>query len=43
LYLGVHYLSDVLAGFALGAAWLSLCLLAYAFLGDRDVRSLLRR
>jgi undecaprenyl-diphosphatase len=43
LYLGVHYLSDVLGGFALGATWLSLCLFAHAFLGDRDVRTLLHR
>ncbi|MDX6424392.1 MAG: hypothetical protein QOI67_1863 [Gaiellaceae bacterium] len=43
LYLGVHYLSDVLGGFALGATWLSLCLFVYAYLGDRDVRTLLRR
>ena len=43
LYLGVHYLSDVLAGLALGAAWLSLCLFAHALLADRDVRMLLRR
>jgi undecaprenyl-diphosphatase len=43
LYLGVHYLSDVLGGFALGAAWLSLCLFAHALLGDRDVRTLLHR
>ena len=26
LYLGVHYLSDVLAGMAAGSAWLVLCL-----------------
>ena len=28
LYLGVHYLSDVLAGIAAGSAWLALCLIA---------------
>jgi len=25
LYLGVHYLSDVIAGFSVGAAWVALC------------------
>lgn len=29
LYLGVHYLSDVLAGVSVGAAWLMACLLAF--------------
>jgi undecaprenyl-diphosphatase len=32
LYLGVHYLSDVLAGSALGASWLALCLLVHEVL-----------
>jgi undecaprenyl-diphosphatase len=43
LYLGVHYLSDVLAGLALGASWLSLCLFTHTFFADRDVRTALRR
>jgi membrane-associated phospholipid phosphatase len=41
LYLGAHYLSDVLAGLSLGLAWASLCLLAYTIWGDRDVLALL--
>ena len=32
LYLGVHYLSDVLAAMAAGLAWLALCLVVIAAL-----------
>ena len=35
LYLGVHYLSDVLAGIAAGAAWLGVSLAAHAIWGER--------
>ncbi len=44
LVLGVHYLSDVLAGFSLGTAWLATCALALAWDGRlgrwRPVRAL---
>ena len=35
LYLGVHYLSDVIAGFLEGVAWLALCLSALEILWGR--------
>jgi membrane-associated phospholipid phosphatase len=41
LYLGVHYLSDVLAGFSLGAAWLFAWLVVYELYGKRDFLPLL--
>jgi len=40
LYLEVHYLSDVLAGVCLGAAWASLCLFVYERRHDAVSRAL---
>jgi membrane-associated phospholipid phosphatase len=34
LYLGVHYLSDVVAGTSFGLSWASICLLTYTLYGD---------
>jgi undecaprenyl-diphosphatase len=35
VYLGVHYLSDVVAGFIAGAAWLLVCIEGYRFTAAR--------
>jgi membrane-associated phospholipid phosphatase len=35
LYLGVHYLSDIIAGFAAGGVWLSTCITALNFIRQR--------
>ncbi|MDQ3879810.1 MAG: phosphatase PAP2 family protein [Chloroflexota bacterium] len=44
LYLGAHYLSDVLAGVSAGLAWLAACLLVYeAYSGRRELGQLVRR
>ncbi|MBA2474456.1 MAG: phosphatase PAP2 family protein [Actinobacteria bacterium] len=43
LYLGVHYLSDVLAGVALGSAWAAACILFYDLRRDGDLSARLPR
>ncbi|MGA2468617.1 MAG: phosphatase PAP2 family protein [Thermodesulfobacteriota bacterium] len=35
VYLGVHWLSDVLAGYATGFTWLLLCIFFTKTVGDR--------
>ena len=37
VYLGVHYLSDVIGGYAVGAAWLALCIWAVELAGRKDL------
>lgn len=43
LYLGAHYLSDVLAGISFGVAWAAASLLAYTLWGERELAALLPR
>jgi membrane-associated phospholipid phosphatase len=43
LYLGAHYLSDVLAGISFGVAWASASLLVYTLWGERELAELLPR
>ena len=37
IYLGVHYLSDVLAGYSAGMVWLIVCITGYDFIERRQV------
>jgi undecaprenyl-diphosphatase len=39
LYLGVHYLSDVVAGYAAGFVWLTACITGFEFAGWRRRRA----
>jgi membrane-associated phospholipid phosphatase len=43
LYLGAHYLSDVLAGISFGVAWAAFSLLAYTLWGERELLELVPR
>jgi undecaprenyl-diphosphatase len=38
LYLGVHYMTDVVAGFVVGGLWLGICITAMNFILDRRPR-----
>jgi cation-transporting ATPase E/undecaprenyl-diphosphatase len=38
LYLGVHWLSDVLGGMAFGSAWIALLAIAYVYQSTEDIR-----
>jgi membrane-associated phospholipid phosphatase len=38
LYLGLHFLSDVLAGFSAGTAWLLVCIATLRFWTQRRAR-----
>lgn len=41
LYLGVRYLSDVLAGMSFGIVWATICLIAYTLYPERALLSIL--
>lgn len=41
LYLGAHYLSDVLAGVSFGIVWATICLIAYTLYPERALLSIL--